>query len=619
MKNAKFLLIIFLVLALLPSSSSFVYPVSNFENQVKLSSSSTINTNLTLHLKFIGFDSNYVNEEEIETMLPKEYTRGYEEIGTSIFTFNYDFSFLDNTIENQLEEYIRSIGTNGSGVGCSINVTRLVESKITGDKTGIFTPEDGLIADVETVESYFKTNLYEEDLLNPGYTLFLLNLSSLDSADHSLEHWYSVKKMGFDNNISISYWYSDFNNIPDRTTLGWGGSERFCFLDLSARSWYFDWILNAWDFYVGDFLYYHYPDLDSFTQVYNPYTTAGNTKLSQYLSEWIYSYVGNLFSAYYAVDPIVESYSLQILMFDNITNNGYTPNEIEWVISEQRILNQLSEDFPWIEWDVEIQKSLLTDYPDLFNYISNNAVDYLNMKYLEIYPEFYDILEFQLGKHFDLDRSDEVFPCYFFLNYNFYFTWQGLAFAGLGGMGWEILSGKPTTIFEEGDPTKPRRGYSAVMIHELGHSLGFPHPHGSTYGWGSSFFKDTMNYFSIGEQAFSTFYQDGIARAHANYYFYNYLDYRETTLTLLNTTKHPPEYDDEAEEIDALLGEYHTQYKRMNYIASIALAKDAINKSIELINILSNLPTKKTNFFFLSFPVILIFTVFRKRRKKNSL
>jgi hypothetical protein len=157
------------------------------------------------------------------------------------------------------------------------------------------------------------------------------------------------------------------------------------------------------------------------------------------------------------------------------------------------------------------------------------------------------------------------------------------------------------------------------MIHELGHSLGFPHPHGSTHGWGSSFFKDTMNYFSIGEQAISTFYQDGIARAYANYYFYNYLDYRDTTLTLLNTTKHPLEYDDEAEEIDALLGEYQTQYKRMNYIASIALAKDAINRSIELINILSNFTTKKTNFFFLSFPVILIFTVFRKRRKKKSL
>ncbi|MFW9853396.1 MAG: hypothetical protein ACFFDS_10660 [Candidatus Thorarchaeota archaeon] len=619
MKKIDFLLIFTLTLSLLSVTSVYVYSDSSLKNQLYLNSGGIINTNLTVHLKFIGFDSNYVNQEEIELMLPDEYTRGYEEIGTSIFTFNYDFTFLDNTIKNQLEEYIRGVGTNGSGVGCSLNKTRLLENKITGDKTGVFIPEDGLIADAETVETYFKTNLYSEDSLNPGYTLFLLNLSTLDNADHSLEHWYSVKKIGYDNNKSNSYWYSDYNNIPDRTTLGWGGSERFCFLDLSARSWYFDWIINAWDFYLGDFLYYYYPDLDSFTQIHNPYTSAGNTKLSQYLSEWIYSYVGNLFSAYYAEDPIVESYSLQILIFDNMTNNGYTRNEIEWIISEQRIQNQLSEDFPWIEWDIEIQKTTLTDYPILFNYIADNGVVYLNIKFVEIYPEFYDILESQLGIHFDLDKSDGVLPCYFFLNYNVSFTWQGIAFAGLGGMGWEILSGNPNTIFEEGDPAKPRRGYSAVMIHELGHSLGFPHPHGSTYGWGSSFFKDTMNYFSIGEEAFSTFYQDGIARAYANYYFYCYLDYRETTLTLLNTTKHPPEYDDEAEEINVLLEEYQTEYKRMNYIASIALAKDALDRSIELINILTNMPTKKTSFFYLSFPAIFIFTIFRKKRKKNSL
>ncbi len=619
MKKVNFLLILTLILSLFSSTSFYSYSYSNFRNQISPNFGAALDTNLTLYLKFIGFDSNYINQEEIETMLPNRYSRGYESIGTSDLNFNYDFSFLDNSVKNQLEEYIKSIGTNGTGVGCSINITRLQENKLSGDKTGIFIPKDGLIADVEVVESYFKLNLYQENPINPGYTLFLLNLSTLDNTDHSLEHWYSVKKVEFDSNRSITHWYSGYNNIPERTTLGWGGTERFCFLDLSARSWYFDWIQNAWDFYLGDFLYYQYPDLDGFTQVYNPYTAAGNTKLSRYLSEWIYSYTGNLFSAYYAEDPIVESYSMQVLIFDNLTNNGYAHNEINWVISKQRIYDQLSNDFPWIEWDIEIENVKLTDYPGFFNYIAYNSVDYLNTKYLEIYPEFFDILESQLSDHFDLEKADEVLPCYFFLNYNVSFTWTGIAFAGLGGMSWEILAGNPNSIFEEGDSSQPRRGFSSVMIHELGHSLGFPHPHDATYGWGSSFFKETMNYFTIGEEAFSTFYQDGIARAHGNYFYYNAYEKRDVAYDLLINSSSTSEYEDNLNSIDTLLGEYHSQYKQMDYIASIALAKNALNKSNELINILLNLSTEKTSFLYLSFPVIIILALLTNKRKKNSM
>ena len=122
-----------------------------------------------------------------------------------------------------------------------------------------------MLMDAELVEDYIYQNLYAPVPETPGYTLYLFNFSRFDSADHSQEHWYRSNSVDFDSNTSIKYWFSGYNDIPYVPTLGWGGEHRFCFLDLTARSWYYDWIMNVWSFSTGSAHYYDYTYLDEFS------------------------------------------------------------------------------------------------------------------------------------------------------------------------------------------------------------------------------------------------------------------------------------------------------------------------------------------------------------------
>ncbi len=482
----------------------------------------SLDTPLTLQIEFLGFDDGLINETEIESMLSLQFWKGQTDIGESLMSFDLLFNYASEDDYANLKSYIETYGTNGTGVGYELNTTQLDQDLASGERNNILIPQDGLLMDAELTEDYIYNNLYTENTENPGYTLFFLNFSSFDSEDHSLEHWYKTTSTDFDTNLTIDTWFSGYSDIPYVPTLGWGGDNRFCFLDLSARTWYYDWIETAWgDLGMGNFIYYDYRDLDELAQLVDLYSDTGNSILSEYIGDYIQSYLFNVFSGYYYRNSIVESYSLQVKVFNNLTNIGYTYEDINWVISETRIKEQLVNDFPWIDWVIDIEYVNIADYPILDDWISDNIQYGPSGPYVEIMNEFFYLLEDQLNDHFDYTAADTVLPCYFFLNDEVGFEYWGIRFAGLGGMGWEILVADQHVIFESGNPDFPRHGMSATMIHELGHSLGFPHPHSSYYGWGSSFFEEVMNYFSAGEAGFSVFYRDGLGRAHSNY-FYSY-------------------------------------------------------------------------------------------------
>ncbi|MHA1446233.1 MAG: hypothetical protein ACTSSN_06055 [Candidatus Heimdallarchaeaceae archaeon] len=583
----------------------------------------SLDTDLTLCIHFFGYDNNILNLTEIGNMLNSEFNGGYQEIGSSNINFDFVFSFATETEYEQLEDYINSIKVNGTGVGYSLNVSQLIDDLATGDRNDILIPENGSVMDARLVENYLYENFYEENIENPGYTMFLLNFTSLDSLVDNQEHWYKVVETGFDSNITIDYWFSGYSDIPYVPTLGWGGSERFCFLDLSARTWYYDWLFTAWGFPTGDYSYYTYSDLDALAQNVSLYGSEGKTILSTYLADYINSYLGNVFSAYYGVNPIGESYSMQVKVFNNLTEAGYTLDELNWVISETRIFSQLEIDFPWIDWIIDVQYVDLIDYPSLSSWISSNLQQDQDGDYIEVANGFYQLLETQLSLHFDYTAADSILPCYFFLTDDIQFRWYGTAFAGLGGMGWELLVNNQYSMFENGISSLPRRGMSAVMFHELGHSLGIPHPHGGTHGWGSSFIEDVMNYFSIGESSFSSFYKDGLARAHNNYWyslasgemdsaFLKYIDAGsiDKLLGMVN-------------DIYILLGSAAMDFQDMNYTLSIEKAKLARSEIETLVFYIDNpdqIPTTPTNrtasyASLLVFVSIIISSVLKKKKR----
>ncbi|MBY9001034.1 MAG: hypothetical protein KGD64_08980 [Candidatus Heimdallarchaeota archaeon] len=620
--------LIFFPMILLLFSSFIIVGESDISQEDKINLSSfpeNFDTNLTVYVRYLGFDEEIIDDETIESLLPAYFTKWDVNYGTTQLNFNYDFKHMEDLYFNGLKNYIQSIGINGTGVGYSLNITRLEEDMISGERSDIFIPEDGLVADASDVESFISTFIHEPNLEMTGYTLYLLNFSSFDTPDHSLEHWYNVEKTSFDTNETISHWYSGYDEIPSRPTLGWGGNNRFCYLDLSSQSWYFDWLLTVWtSFYPGSFSYYDYPDIDSLIQMHNPQTSAGQAILTTYISDWLYSYLGNIFSAYYSDDQIGESYSLQVKVFDNLTNNGFTADEIEWVISESRMLKQLEKDLPWIKWNVEVEYVMLTDYPELYGEIASYIHEDIDGMHIEVMEGLFYTLSNDLVNHFDFDAADTVLPCYFFLTNEIGFRYNGVSFAGLGGMGWEILLGNQNSIFKDADPTQPRRGYSAVMIHELGHSLGLPHPHSSSYGWGSSFFQDVMNYFSFSEESFSTFNKDGIARAHYSFYYNIAIQEFEDAYQFFIDNDSPIEVVGLISKISNTIENSIIQYGDMDYLDAINATQTALEEIEDLLYYIlypeeyteEPIPTDSTNFYLLVTLVAIIpIALYRKKRR----
>jgi hypothetical protein len=368
--------------------------------------------------------------------------------------------------------------------------------------------------------------------------------------------------------------------------------------------------------------------LDNFTQSFDLDTLEGQGNYTQYLAEWINSYAGNVYSRpTYSDMPTGQSVSLQVLVFNNLTNNGYAEEDIDWCISETKIYDQLNEDLPWIDWDINVTWAYLSDYPYYYNYIQNNYAVDVDGKYIEVSAGLFSILDSDLEDHFNLSKSDVVLPCYFFLTNEVSFKWGGTSFAGLGGMGWEILLGTQNSIFENGDINLKKRGMSDVMIHELGHSMGLPHPHGFTYGWGSSFVEDTMSYFALAN-GFSTFYIDAIGTGHTEVNYYYAQDEYETALQLYHDSNLTSiELTNIMVEINATLAAIPTYYSNMDYSSSASMAfyaRDLIANMVDYIdNPTNNPPSTWQNWWtgaiiegsvILFSIMIIVITVSRRRR-----
>ncbi len=535
-----------------------------------------------LDLQFVGFDQELISEDDIKDNL-YHYFPSYSSHARAHMNYTYEFSYMSTEDTLLLENYLLSIAEVGEGVGYTLNITQLQSDLITRQRNDIFIPADGMTFDVKLVEEFLYNNLYNPPASDkPGYTLFIFNFSKFDSYEDKIDHYYFFETIGYDSNRTTDWWYSGYRNLDRRQAIGFGGEHRFCFVDLSAQTWYFDWIKTAWSgFTTHGWKYYQYPDIDALTRAVDLSTGSGKLFLNQYIAEFIYGYMGNLFGLTLTNPPIAQSVSMQAKVFYNLTDAGYPLEETKWVLSEERILTQLEKDFPWIDWHISVEYVSLDDYPDLYDYIKENYKPETNV--LEVWSEFFYMLQNQLSDHFDYSIADILLPCYTFLNDEIGFSYLGTQFAGLGGMGWQILVGNQYSIYEYGDTNKPLRGMTDVMIHELGHSLGFPHPHSGSNGWVSDMVQEVMSYFSP-IPSFSVFFRDILGRTHGDFYYYRaQVDY-EAALDYYYSKGSPTGYQNYMDDIEDQLNNYITNYRAMDYPEAIQNAFQAILKTEEFVH-----------------------------------
>lgn len=153
-------------------------------------------------------------------------------------------------------------------------------------------------------------------------------------------------------------------------------------------------------------------------------------------------------------------------------------------------------------------------------------------------------------------------------------------------MGWEILLGTQNTLFENGNISQPRRGMTAVMIHELGHSLGLPHPH-SNYGWGSAFINDVMSYFAL-DYNFSIFYRDALGRAHTDAHHTYAKQELIQVKALYETMTTSLDLDANFTLIENIINSIPSYYQQMNYTIAATLSIYARNLIKDVLDSLVN-------------------------------
>ena len=179
-------------------------------------------------------------------------------------------------------------------------------------------------------------------------------------------------------------------------------------------------------------------------------------------------------------------------------------------------------------------------------------------------------------------------------------------YTGLGGGG-NVVCYKDLNRYFESDGVTPRSGVSTLLIHEIGHVLGFQHAeirNDAEEGTGG-FMRDVMSYYTIGCPDFSIFLKDSLYRTSSFIAINRNKDAIETYQTNANNL---PEV---LTLIDEVLSTGDSAMDSMDYITAFLSYR-------QLYDIVENqLSTTKKASLFQRFPAILlpiVIIVFKRRR-----
>ncbi|NHJ49707.1 MAG: hypothetical protein FK733_18090 [Asgard group archaeon] len=538
------------------------------------------NENIDINLVLIGFDSEYILEDFLDSLLPTEidpflHSEANMSFPHSNYELNYTISHLPEEDVTALEEYIDDIAEFDSLLGYRVNQTFLDDyliNPVFNDIMDFFIPCSGYTIDAGLTEDYFYNNIHSDFEDTSHYTLYLMNFSFIDSEDHSVEHSFVPSYVDCDSNRSTDI---SVAGTDQRNTVGWGGNYRFCYADLSALSEY----LFQYTFMLGADLttapdYYRY-DLDTFTDLNDIETMFGKVALTNYIYEWINSYMKTVFlsSALYT-PPIYESFYLPIKVFNNIADHGYTYDSMSWAFNSDRIHQHLSDAFPWIDWQVEFELDYLTDYPEINNYLvththNNGQYNFINLEdIIELFDEYNDVFYPPSSEYTQL-------PSYVLVLNDTYIQDGDYRIGGFAVGPYQIISRLPYLFFEDSDVNKPIMGLTNVILHEVGHNLGIVHPHDNLNGYGSMFVDDVESYLHCSDQ-YSVFSIDTVARFHFDYY------YMTAQENIANIGYNPISIS----KVLNLLNQSREAYLTMDYISAVNLAKDAWKLSLTLSNLI---------------------------------
>jgi hypothetical protein len=223
-------------------------------------------------------------------------------------------------------------------------------------------------------------------------------------------------------------------------------------------------------------------------------TPGGKTALGFYLGGWLDDIISNSIAPSAWAMP-TQSLSLQVLVINNASEQGYPTDKVKWILNTSLVEEAAKQLAPWMPIDVSVKFANLSDYPDIDSVLQSSIIDVQNgWTYIDGYNLFY-ALESMREQHFNYNRAEMAVNAYVFLLKNASMIYGTNEFTGLGGDR-QVMILKSIEGYFRADGLTPKSGLSMVMTHELGHNIAFPHTFANfDLYYAGDFAFDVMGYY----------------------------------------------------------------------------------------------------------------------------
>ncbi|MEM2440874.1 MAG: hypothetical protein QXX99_00670, partial [Candidatus Bathyarchaeia archaeon] len=418
-------------------------------------------------------------------------------------------------------------------------------------------------------------------------------------------HYYKVNYSDLDRGYNLRY--REF-------AVGWGGSERLWFLDLSAGPTF----VSMW---------YDLPiQVVMKDQSIDPYTSSGSQWLMELLADHIWEFIYNLAAPDFVYNPPwSKKFTIKITIIDCRDESEKTIVPISGSLNLTLIREAISSLLPLSKVDVEVKFLNIKNLPELGNLLERYSgrldswmhryifLSTMNESYIDAQP-IYEYLKENLSLFMPetvRGEDEHVIPviafalsqdCHFMFKYKWLILRRSPETSTIWGAAFEefALIGLSQRDLLYGEYVEPKQegrgfGFTQVIIHEVGHMLGLAHPH--VYGDLGDFVGSAMSYFSY-EYGFSAFERDAIARIHTDKLLleaYRIISRVERELPLKSDAERMEEIRSRINETRNLLDAVEDEYSRMNYIDAWRMALDVHKMVRGIADMITSLPSISEN------------------------
>ncbi|TFG31187.1 hypothetical protein EU528_06870 [Candidatus Thorarchaeota archaeon] len=500
--------------------------VQDYEPQEFIIPSQLINIerNWAAHIVVVNYDEAVIDESELLSGMPSSRVYATSDV---MITYNieYEIFYADAEYISDLTQVVMDNSVNGSETGTWLDETALLYQQTHLDEPQrIFYPRAGRVIDGYAVEEWLEANPF---VPHPslGYTLYLVNFSSLDTSGHGLEHWYEYHPIdpdtGEEQNWFRLEWDNSLNPNVTMDYANFGGRFNTYIVDPSAHQWYLKWCRIWWSDSIGTEYDFWTEDLEDKVAALNLGSPAGINALNVYLSECLWDPINQLFFPYqHQPASYVQSGLLRALVICMDVEEGTTVDSLRWVTDAKMQKAHLEELYPFISWDVQVDFLDIDEYPDWNTTFWDHAtLSPDGTTIADGYGMFYDIRDNMRPQYIDADDPNINVFGVVFIKKQMEMHISGNTYTGLGGGGQTVIW-KAWDRYYRPDEITPKDGISAIQLHETMHAIGFHHT------WQHEHYSSDFSFGPMGYFAF----HNGTASFDKNWVQGTYLDQMEAIL-----------------------------------------------------------------------------------------